>query len=103
MCLYLTKYTSLVGVVTCVGEEQYDYHLSLNHCNTFLPLKMVAAIQKYTDVYVQSIRSIDNFEVVLTILIQVMYSLLKLETLLYTKTSSSWLKLPQKYKRSAIL
>ena len=24
MCLYLTKYASLVGVVTCVGEERYD-------------------------------------------------------------------------------
>ena len=24
MCLYLTKYASLVGVVTCVREERYD-------------------------------------------------------------------------------
>ena len=28
MCLYLTKYASLVGVVICVREERYDYHLS---------------------------------------------------------------------------
>ena len=51
MCLYLTKYTSLVGVVTYIREKRYDYHLSLNHCNTFLPLKMAATIQKYMDVY----------------------------------------------------
>ena len=25
MCLYLTKYASLVGVVTCVGDGRYDY------------------------------------------------------------------------------
>ena len=31
MCLYLTKYASLFGVVICVREERYDYHLSLNH------------------------------------------------------------------------
>ena len=47
-------YTSLVGVVTCIGEERYDYHLSLNHCNTFLPPKMAATIRKYTNVPSQS-------------------------------------------------
>ena len=51
MCLCLTKYTSLVGVVTYVHKEQHNYHLSLNYCNTFLPLKMAATIRKYMDVY----------------------------------------------------
>ena len=40
MCLYLTKYASLVGVVTCVGEERY-----------FLSIIFDPTIRKYTDVY----------------------------------------------------
>ena len=52
MCLYLTKYTSLVGVVACVRKEWY---VSLNHRNKFLTSKMAATIRKYTDVYPRAI------------------------------------------------
>ena len=48
--LVFTKYASLVGVVTCVGKKWYDEQLSLNHCNTFLALKMAAIKWKYTEV-----------------------------------------------------
>ena len=52
---HIHVYTSLVGVVTCVREEQYDYmyHLSLDHCNTFLPSTWrlpCESIRTYTNV-----------------------------------------------------
>ena len=54
-CLYLTNNGGFVGVFTCIGEQRYDYRLSLNHCNTFLTPNEAAAKRTYTkcDVTVQ--------------------------------------------------
>ena len=34
---HIPVYVSIVGAVTCVREEQYDWYLSLNHRNTLPP------------------------------------------------------------------
>ena len=49
-CLYLTNDGGFAGIFTCVGEQRYDYHLSLNHRNTFLTPNEVAAKQTYMEV-----------------------------------------------------
>ena len=49
-CLYLTNNGGFAGVFTCVGEQCYDYRLSLNHCNTFLTHNEVAAKRTYMEV-----------------------------------------------------
>ena len=45
MCLYLIKYASLVGVITCVSEERLTFSQSLQYI--FLTSKMAATMHTY--------------------------------------------------------